>query len=281
MSSDNEFLCFINGEPADSILVSDRGLSYGHGLFETIKISNKIAPLLRYHLERLTEGARAIGIACNEALLKKYFYQLLEMIPEDGVVKIIVTAGSGKRGYFYNKPNSTCYILQWYPIDTNFSLPRAQGVSLKCCQHRLPISPLLSGIKHLNRLDQVVARAEWEDEFYDGLMLNQDDYVVECVSSNIFIFKSGTWITPEITECGVAGVMRRYLMDDLFPSTGYIVKEVKLAMNDLLSADEVFICNSIAGILPVLSVDSHCSWPRGNYTQKIQKELHKVFPCYQ
>ncbi len=280
MSSDSELLCFINGEPADSISVNDRGLSYGHGLFETIKIFNKTAPLLRYHIERLTEGARAIGIVSNEALLKKYFYQLLDVIPEGGVIKIVVTAGSGKRGYFYNKPGSTCYILQWYPLGTNFSLPRKQGVSLKCCQHRLPISPLLSGIKHLNRLDQVIARAEWEGEFYDGLMLSQDGYVVECVSSNIFLFKAGAWITPEIAECGVAGVMRRYLMDDLFPSTGYIIKEVKLTVDDLLSADEVFICNSIAGILPVLSVDGHCSWPRGNYTQKIQKELYKVFSCY-
>jgi|TARA_B110000503_G_scaffold62160_1_gene98512 4-amino-4-deoxychorismate lyase len=281
MNSDSQLLCFINGEPTDSISVNDRGLSYGHGLFETIKISNKTAPLLRYHLERLIEGARIIGINADEALLKKYFYQLLEVMPEDGVIKMIVTAGSSKRGYFYNKPGSACYILQWCPLEVNFSLPGKQGVSLRCCQHRLPISPLLSGIKHLNRLDQVIARAEWENEFHDGLMLSQDGYVVECVSSNIFAFKAGVWITPGIAECGVAGVMRRYLIDDLFPSVGSIIEEVKLTLDDLLSADEAFICNSIAGILPVLSVDGFCSWPRGSHTQKIQKELYKVFPCYQ
>lgn len=280
MNTDSEYLCFVNGDLECNVSARDRGLAYGHGLFETVKVHSKIAPLLEYHIQRLINGAERIGIEVSDALVRQYFSQLLRASPEEGIIKIIVTAGISPAGYVYTKSGLVSYILQWFPMTTNYFLHKKRGISLKNCKHRLTSSSVLAGIKHLNRLDQVIARAEWSDEYYDGLMLDQSGCVVECVSSNIFLSKDGVWYTPDTLECGVTGVMRRYIIDDLIPSICGKVKEGKLSMDALISADEVFVCNSINGIFPVVSLEDSCSWVVGTGTAKLQNALYSAFPCY-
>jgi len=281
MNTDNKYLCFVNGDIECNISAKDRGLAYGHGLFETIKIHRKKAPLLEYHIQRLINGAERIGIDVSDTLARQYFSQLLRASPGEGIIKIIVTAGISSAGYVYSKPRVASYILQWFPAAKNFSLHKKNGISLKNCKHRLTSSPALAGIKHLNRLDQVIARAEWNDEYYDGLMLDQSGCIVECVSSNIFLSKDGVWYTPDILECGVTGVMRRYIIDDLIPGVCGKIKEGRLPMDALISADEVFTCNSINGIFPVVSLEGSCSWAVGAGTIKLQNALYSAFPGYQ
>ena len=149
MSSKNN-VCFFNGESANSVPVDDRGLSYGHGLFETIRLSNGSAPLWNYHFSRLTGDAAKLGIKIDGHLLQGYFEQLIMACPADGVIKVIVTAGSGGRGYRSSSlhPN---YLLQWFPLSDYPVSHQTLGIALKHCQHPLPHSPQLAGIKHLNR----------------------------------------------------------------------------------------------------------------------------------
>ena len=281
MSVDSKFLSFINGIQENKISIADRGLAYGHGLFETIRVSKGAAALLEYHIVRLLKGAKIIGVTADRKLIEKYINQLLEAYPGEGIIKIIVTAGSSQRGYFHDKKNDTYYVAQWFPAVAIEPSLRKKGIALKYCKHRLPHSPILAGIKHLNRLDQIIARSEWSEEFHDGLVLDLDDNVIECTSSNIFVYKNGVWMTPQINRCGVSGVMREYLISKLIPDTGDDIMEVNLPLEVFLSSDEVFICNSINGIFPVVSVENLCKFPSGFATEKINKVLCKEFSCYQ
>ena len=279
---------FINGKPAKTVPVDDRGLSYGHGLFETIRLSNGTAPLWSYHFSRLIGGATKLGIKIDAQLLESYLEQLTTACPADGIIKIIVTAGSGGRGYRSSSlyPN---YLLQWFPLPDHPPSHQQLGIALKFCMHPLSHSPQLAGIKHLNRLDQVVARAEWEDEYTEGLMLDQQGNVVEAVSSNLFFYREGVWLTPKLDQCGVKGIMRQYLMEQLMEqsteqkSTNFSlqVEEATCSLDLLLSADEVFVCNSIIGIWPVLSLEERGSWPLGAHTIRLQNSLYKALPHYE
>jgi 4-amino-4-deoxychorismate lyase len=280
MKLNHKALSTINGQVETKISITDRGLAYGHGVFETVRVSKSAASLLNLHITRLVNGSKTLGISIDEVLVEKYFYDLLRLSHTDGIVKIIITAGSSQRGYAYNKPQGTCYIMQWFAISPIPLSIKNDGAALKKCNYRLPHSDKLAGLKHLNRLDQIIARAEWSDEFYDGLMLDQDDNIIECTSNNVFILKDEIWATPKIDRCGVAGVMREYLMSELLPSLGWKVKEINLTIHTLLAADEVFICNSINGIIPVVSVENLCVFPRGKETQKINNKLCEKFICY-
>lgn len=278
--SNSEYIYFLNGEQAGTVSAKDRGLTYGHGLFETVRLANGSLPLLRYHLSRLVSGAGRLGLIINLPLLQQYIDQLLLASPDNGIIKIIVTAGSEGRGYACDPPVNPSYILQWFPFVDYSSSHRQQGVALKYCEHRLPHSPVLAGVKHLNRLDQVMARAEWKDNFPEGLMRDYQGNVVEGVSSNLFIFRGGLWLTPCLNQCGVAGVMRQYLMDELLPGNCFQAKEENISVDQLISADEVFVCNSVIGIWPVISLEGRGSWLLGEKTLQIQKNLYEAFPCF-
>ena len=291
-------ICFLNGEPTNLVSVADRGLCYGHGLFETIRLSNGLMPLWDYHQSRLRRGANSLLIALDDDLLQGYLEQLRVACPEKGIIKIMITAGLGARGYrASNSPPS--YILQWHPQPEHPKNYQQYGITLKLCQHRLASSPQLAGIKHLNRLDQVIARSEWDDEYEEGLMLDQQGNVIEAVSSNLFFYRDGSWFTPKLDQCGVAGVMRQYIMEELctdsFSSLSKI-EETTCSMDDLLSADEVFICNSVNGIWPVLSLENmalenlasenlalsnQSSWSLGQQTLALQAALYKTLPEYE
>ncbi|MBQ0806533.1 MAG: aminodeoxychorismate lyase [Porticoccus sp.] len=275
-----EYTCFLNGELADLVSAKDRGFCYGHGLFETIRLTNANAPLWRYHVSRLKSGAARLGIPIDEQLLDQYCDQLLEACPANGVMKIIVTAGSGGRGYRVDASSSPNYLLQWFPLPAYPLEHWQQGVALKLCQHRLPSSPNLAGIKHLNRLDQVLARSEWGDDYPEGLMLDQQGNAVEGVSSNLFYYHAGKWWTPSLDQCGVAGVMRQYLLDELLPGLSLPVQEKTISSEELLSVDELFVCNSVMGVWPVVSLENCTNWIVGERTKQIQTELQRVLSCF-
>jgi 4-amino-4-deoxychorismate lyase len=278
--SDSEYLYFLNGEQAGAVSAKDRGLTYGHGLFETVRLVNGSLPLLRYHLSRIISGADRLGLVIDQLLLQQYIDQLLLASPDNGIIKIIVTAGSEGRGYACGSSVHLSYILQWFPFLDHSSSYRRQGISLKYCEHRLPHSPALAGIKHLNRLDQVMARAEWQDNFPEGLMRDEQGDVIEGVSSNLFMFQDGWWLTPYLNQCGVAGVMRQYLIDELLPRSSFQIKEANISVDQLISADEVFVCNSVIGIWPVVTLEGRGRWSLGKNTLQIQENLYEALPCF-
>lgn len=269
----------INGQDASCINPFDRGFCYGHGLFETTRLMDGVIPLWPLHVNRLVAGANRLGIPCNETMLVRYRDTLLTQCKDDGVVKIVLTAGVGGRGYRTPEAVSPTYLFQWFPSPEYICNWSSTGVPLFLCNQKLASSPLLAGMKHLNRLEQVLARAEWGDEYPEGLLLDQQGYAVEGVSSNLFCYHEGQWLTPILTDCGVAGVMREYLMSVLLPELSIPVAESRITLEKLISSEEVFLCNSVIGIWPVVSLADRYRWSLGSGTRLIQRRLSETLPC--
>lgn len=240
----------VNGQRVETISVFDRGLQFGDGLFETLAVSSGQPLLLQWHLERLAQGCTQLGIEPPDWDRLGQEIEDLAKSADCAVLKLVLTRGESLRGYQIPaslRPNRILYLADWPSWLT--SERYQSGIAARICQHRLSENPRLAGIKHLNRLDQVLARAEWPaDELSEGLMLDQSGQVIEGVSSNVFIFSDGKLMTPELNHCGVAGVMRRLVLER-FDS------EVRsLSLDEVLQAEAVYLTNSVIGVLPVCSL---------------------------
>lgn len=261
-------LTWIDGRPADALPLSDRGLAYGDGLFETIAVRRGRLLLLERHLQRLGEGARRLALPLDLALVRA---ELLAFAGElgSGVAKLIVTRGDGLRGYAPPADARCRRILSGGPPPAYPARHREQGIRLFPCATRLAEQPLLAGLKHLNRLEQVLARAEWQDPACaEGLMRDASGRVVEGVFSNLLMVRDGELLTPALTRCGVAGVMRAEILARA-AQAGIATRIEDIDYPALLAADEVFLCNSQYGIWPVVALEGH-GWPLGGLTRKLQ-----------
>ncbi|HKM27240.1 MAG TPA: aminodeoxychorismate lyase [Thiopseudomonas sp.] len=259
---------WINGQPADGIAVADRGLAYGDGVFETIKVRHGQAALLERHLARLAEGCQRLYIPCDLQILTSELHAYMQQLG-DGVCKLIVTRGAGQRGYTLPEPCVPQRILQASAVPSWPASHAQQGIQLFNCQLRLSEQPLLAGLKHLNRLEQVLARAEWHDPAYaEGLLLDAQGRVIDGVFSNIFIVAQQQLLTPKLDRAGVAGVMRAELLARA-ALAGIEVVEGDISLEQLQRADEVFTCNSLYGIWPVRAYAAQ-HWPIGAVTRKLQ-----------
>lgn len=260
---------WINGQPAACIALADRGLAYGDGVFETIKVRDGRAALLERHLARLEEGSQRLAIAYDMAVLRAELQAYMQQLGE-GVCKLILTRGTGQRGYASPVPCLPQRILQASSLPQWPATHQQAGIKLFACQLRLAQQPLLAGLKHLNRLEQVLARAEWSDPAYaEGLLLDQQGHVVDGVFSNIFIVHNQQLLTPDLSRCGVAGVMRAELLARAV-AAGLTVQIMDISQQHLQQADEVFMCNSLYGIWPVHSYAQQ-SWSVGPVTRKLQQ----------
>lgn len=246
---DVEPVCLIDGEYLDTLTIADRALHYGDGVFETIAIHQGQAQLWAAHMARLQQACGVLGLtAPDQASLAEESRQLCHGTAQ-GVLKIIISRGSGGRGYRAPSNPVSRRILIRYPWPT---LPdREHGVRLRFCQTPLSCHPQLAGIKHLNRLEQVLARNEWQDDdIYEGLMCDPQGYLVEGCMSNLFAIQQGNLLTPDLGQCGIAGIMREQVLA-LANQTGVCVKQVRMKPAALLQMDEIFITNSLIGIVPV------------------------------
>jgi len=279
----------IDGTAADSLVLTDRGGAYGHGLFETMLLHHGALPLLQLHSERILRDAPTLAIKIAAEQLDSSIESLIGgLSPEQcqsGIVKIIVTAGSGGRGYASPGLAEAAprIIAQYFPLPNDLQRQRQQGISLTECHYRLPLNPVLAGIKHLNRLDQVMARSEWAEEYDDGMMFCADDNLIETTRANLFIKLGSDWVTPCLDQAGVCGVMRELLIGELFASAGLTkVQQVSISREQLHSATELFTCSSVRGIVPVISTPSTGSLAIGNDTRLLQSALqnnYQGFPC--
>lgn len=259
---------WVDGRPATDLPLGDRGLAYGDGLFETIAVRGGRSLLLPRHLARLGEGLRRLSIkldlAVLEAELQAFFSELGE-----GVAKLMITRGDGLRGYAPPQSSAPRRILLGSPLPSYPAIHAAQGIRLYPCTTRLAEQPLLAGLKHLNRLEQVLARAEWQDtSFAEGLMRDQSGRVIEGVFSNLFLVRDGRLCTADLSRCGVAGVMRAEVLE-LAAGQGVACEVRDIDLAELLAADEVFVCNSLYGIWPVCELSGH-HWSAGVMTRKLQ-----------
>ena len=259
---------WVDGQPADALSLKDRGLAYGDGLFETIAVHGGQPILLDRHLTRLAEGCSRLAIATDIDRVRTELRAYAAAMGE-GVLKLILTRGDGLRGYAPDPAAQGRRILQGNPPAAYPAVHGEQGVRLFPCATRLSNQPLLAGLKHLNRLEQVLARAEWRDsEHAEGLMLDQAGRVIEGVFSNLFLVRDGVLITPDLKRCGVAGVMRAELLFQA-ESLAIPTQITDVSLEQLQWADEVFICNSVYGVWPVRAYAA-LSWPVGPLTRKLQ-----------
>jgi 4-amino-4-deoxychorismate lyase len=241
----------VNGVAAASVSVYDRGLHYGDGLFETVAWRGGQALSWDRHMLRLQDGCARLGMSIPEPGRLWDELRRLTQGTDRGVVKIVLTRGSGGRGYRPPTCAAGTRILALYPCPDYPAHFAAEGVRVRVCETRLGLNPALAGLKHLNRLEQVLARAEWQDpEVPEGLMLDCDGWVIAGTQSNLFIVRAGRLLTPDLSRCGVAGVMRACVMDRA--GTEGIPCEVRrFGLTEVLKAEEAFLCNSLIGLWPV------------------------------
>jgi len=251
---------FVDGRVADSLPLNDRGGAYGHGLFETMLLHKGLLPLRQQHSERLLRDAPTLGISITEEQLAQNIDGLIKRLDSQqlssGVMKIIVTAGSGGRGYASPAAAVAAPRIsaQYFPLPGDIQLQRQQGIRVTECDYRLPLNPVLAGIKHLNRLDQVMARSEWVEEYDDGIMVSADYRVIETTRANLFVKLASGWVTPRLDQAGVRGVMRQLLLDQLFSRAGLKVRQGEVSPEQLDSAEELFSCSSVRGIVPIVAI---------------------------
>mgnify|MGYP000901942914 FL=1 len=260
---------FEQGEIAP-ISVMDRGLAYGDGLFETIRIESGHPILLPLHLARLKASARALGITCDTVVLEDAFTDFIAQCG-DAVVKIILTRGDSGRGYLPDSDAPSSLIFLLYPAMYWPAELAGEGVVAAVCQQSLGISQMLAGHKHLNRLEQVLLRQELAGfgVAHEALVSNVDGHVVEGVFSNIFWIKHGAVCTPCLDRSGVRGVMRQFLLQEI-SHLGLQLCEGHYTVTDVLAADEIFFCNSLYGIWPVRQMAGVECQP-GPITRRLQQ----------
>lgn len=261
--------CLIDGEVSAHIPVTDRGLHYGDGVFETIAVIQGIPRFWQLHMDRLAIGCEALGLqqVAQNILLRDV--QTASAGQPNCVIKIIITRVSGGRGYRPAIDAESRRVVCAYPYPQDIEEGQQLGVRARICDLRLALQPALAGIKHLNRLEQVMARAEWNnDAIGEGILLDTEDHVIGATAGNIFLVSGERFLTPRMDRCGVRGVMRSAVLLT-FKSR---CEQRRIMLDMLPEADEVFICNAIRGVIPVTRID-HWEFTVGPHTREIQNWL--------
>jgi 4-amino-4-deoxychorismate lyase len=263
----------VDGEAALGIDVLDRGLHYGDGLFETIACRGGHARFLELHLQRLAEGCRRLGIHYPDRTGLTTQIRALAATAPDCIIKLIVTRGSATaRGYGAHGDEEARTILLQYPWGAEDPAPWEQGVAVRTAQGRLGENPALAGLKHLNRLEQVLIRGEWTDPaIQEALVFSSSGWLVSGTMSNVFLVRDNRIMTPAITGAGIRGVMRRVVMREA-QRGGLMATEAALDAAALASAEEIFLTNARIGIWPVRVLDRR-SLAVGPMTRQLQQWL--------
>lgn len=257
---------WVNGSEQGCISPGDRGLGYGDGLFETLRVASGKAIFLQEHLSRLEAGAQALGIPLGLDCLQQDVVAFLAQCPESCIAKIILTRGSGGRGYLPDPDAVPTLIFSAHPLPDHTGDHLAEGVRASVCSLRLGAQPALAGFKHLNRLEQVLLRRELAGlQADEALVCDTHGNVVEGVFSNVFMVKEGRLHTPAIDVAGVRGVMRAVILEEAAAQNDAAVQG-RYTVDEFAAADEVFFCNSVNGIWPVRTLASR-SWLPGPVTR--------------
>ncbi len=262
-------MILVNGVATDQVPALDRGLAYGDGLFETLAVRDGVARHWDEHLARLAHGCAQLGIVMPDVVRLRAEAQSLCNGVERAVLKLVVTRGVGGRGYRADPATAPTRILGLHPWPDDIERRAEQGVRVRLCTLRLAVQPALAGLKHLNRLEQVLARNEWDDpDIAEGLLMDAHDRIIEGAMSNLFLVVDGVLLTPDLSRCGVAGVTRaRILRHAGVHGIAAQVTDITLTM--LARASEVLLCNSVIGLWPVTACDS-LRYAIGPLTRRLQ-----------
>lgn len=262
---------FIGETQVDSVPPDDRGLAYGDGVFETMRVHAGEVPLWPRHRARLQEGAGRLGMAVPRIeAIEAGISEALAGV-DSGVLKLLITRGSGGRGYSRPIDPLPMWMLDLHPLPPTSA---ANGLRLRWCQTHLAVQPALAGIKHCNRLEQVLARAECDQAGCDeGLMRSTAGDVVCATAANLLVLCEKRWITPAVDACGVAGVCRGWLLEQ------GLVEVAVVSSHDVETADALALCNAVRGILPVSSLGV-MQYRQPAALAVLQRQLATAFPMF-
>ncbi|WP_434528142.1 aminodeoxychorismate lyase [Vibrio sp. K4] len=268
---------WVNGLPQTHISLGDRSFQYGDGCFTTIKTKKGELEHWQAHVERMEACLKTLHIPFPD--WSQVFDWVMKAVLNDELagIKIHISRGTGGRGYSPSGIEGPVVTISNFAFPSHYSSWQENGVPLGVCEIRLGIQPLLAGHKHNNRIEQVLAKAEIEGtEFTDAVTLNVQNHVIETTMANLFWVKDKKVYTPDLSLSGVAGVMRRKVLEFL-QTNGYPVQVATFELSDLLNADEVLMCNSLLGVAPVSGIstpDNKIDFPIGKLTRRLQGNLN-------
>ena len=262
----------INGSSVQGVSVLDRAFAYGDGVFRTLPVKHNQPVNWALHYAKLQYDCRRLKLNCpNESHLVDDIHQLFKE-ESTGVAKIVISRGIGDRGYAIPTHPELNRIVIKLPSPIYPAINADEGVKLFLCSLRLSKQPMLAGIKHLNRLENIMARMEWSDpEYADGLLLDQNGFVIEGTMSNVFARFGNQLVTPDLTDSGVDGVTRGRILT-MSNSLGLSVSIKPFSLEALLNADEVILCNSLFGAWQVRSLCDKF-WPKQALAKKVRDLL--------
>ena len=249
--------------------LDDRGLHYGDGLFETMLVHQSAVVELERHFERLLTGCRRLEIEAQALSQIAFDIDRLVSGHQSGILKLIMTREAGGRGYRGPRSSTGNCLLLLYDY---VPLPGPETTIVRWCTTRMARNTSLAGIKHLNRLEQVLAQREWWDSSIgEGLMLDTEGELISGTSSNVFLVANGSLCTPDLRYCGVRGTMRARVLDKA-RELHFDIVEAALWPEDIEAASEVFVTNAVRGIRPVVALENK-QWVTGPITRKLIDSL--------
>lgn len=243
----------VSGQPQTQLNIADRALQYGDGCFTTVAVRRGRAELWPEHLTRLKLSCERLHIVFSAWNELHADVKALIRDQTESVLKIIISRGEGGRGYSVAGVGQPSYVLSLHAMPQHYQQWQIQGIDLGLSPIKLARQPLLAGIKHLNRLEQVLVKYELEKSSYlDAVVCDTDNMMVETSAANLFWRQGGLWYTPELINSGVEGLMRNLVMD-IFRQKSVPIQAVSAKVSSLQQAEEVFICNSLMGVVPIKS----------------------------
>ena len=253
----DQTVIWVDGERADALPLPDRGLDFGDGLFETLLLERGQPRYTELHLQRLQRGLAVLSFPECLAVVSEQLQQVLTdplvYNLSRAALRLTVTRGDGPRGYAPPEIPQVRIIIRVNELpDNDGSLP--PPAQLVIANSRWGCQPQLAGIKHLNRLEQVLAAAEWQRARVDeALMLGQAAQLVSVTAGNLFLLRDGVLHTPVLDDCGIAGTRRQLVVERWAGAIGLRVVESRLGLEAMEQADEVFYSNTLWGLRPVAS----------------------------
>lgn len=265
-------MILVDGRPASQVPADDRGLTYGDGVFRTLAMRQGRPVFWSRQAERLAADCTALGIHPPDAASLRADLALIAATEPDCAVRITVTRGSGGHGYALPAVCTPRRIVSTSPLPRYPADWATRGVALRYCALRLAAQPQLAGIKHLNRLENVLARREWQDPAVaEGLLLDAGGAVIEGTRCNLFIVEDGALLTPDLTQCGVAGITRDLVRDGA-KLHGWPCRVDRITPERLEAAAEVFLVNSLIDAWPVATLGTR-RWDGYTVTPLVRKWL--------
>ena len=260
------------GQTHSSVPINDRGFNFGDGSFTTIAVTNGHCEFLSHHIKRLKDACKVLNIAYNDWQNLKDLLESKSANIHSGVIKIVISRGTGGRGYSPVGANEPVAVVTEHNLPDQYANWQKQGVSVGLSDVRLAHQPKLAGLKHLNRLEQVLVKHELETMAFDDLLVTDNQGgLIESSAGNLFWRKGNVWYTPDLSNCGVEGVFKSVLLEGL----NQIDKpcyQINAKQQLLHQADEAFVCNCLMKIVPIRKFTS----PDGKETQYPIEQIRQL-----